>query len=90
MIIAMENFIPDRRVLSSEKKSAPAANHRESTAPNSVIPSRPAPPAGPSQSTLANRFTPSEPAPSPYVPLFGSVPDLRVDFPVKNPFVHAR
>jgi hypothetical protein len=45
---------------------------------------------GPSQSTFANRFTPSEAPPSPYVPLFGSVPDLRVDFSIKNPFVRPR
>jgi hypothetical protein len=45
---------------------------------------------GPSQPTLANCFSPSQ-APGPYVPLFGSVPDLGVPFPIiKNPFVHPR
>ena len=43
----------------------------------------------PSQSTVANRFTPSE-APKLCVPLFTSVPDLGVSFPIKNPFVHPR
>src|ERR1700733_10202882 len=38
MIVAMQNFIPDRRATSSEKKSAPATNHREGTASNFVIP----------------------------------------------------
>jgi hypothetical protein len=47
------------------------------------------PDPGPSRSTFANRFTPSE-ATAPYVPLFGSVPDLRVGFSVKNPFVRPR
>jgi hypothetical protein len=47
------------------------------------------PDPGPNQSTLANRFSPSE-APKPYVPLFASVPDLGVGFPIKNPFVHPR
>jgi hypothetical protein len=47
MIIAMQNFIPDRRsvdrlAVSSDKKSAPAPIHRENTTPNFVIP--PAPP----------------------------------------------
>jgi hypothetical protein len=44
MIVAMENFIPDRLAISSQKKSAPA----------------PTPGPGPSQSTFANRPTPSE------------------------------
>ena len=47
----------------------------------------------PSQSTFANRFTPSD-VPEPYVPLFNSVPDLRVPFSIKknplNPFVRPR
>ena len=42
MIVAMQNFIPDRLAGSSEKKSAPAPIHRGNTAPNFVIP--PAPP----------------------------------------------
>jgi hypothetical protein len=48
------------------------------------------PDPGPTHSTFANRFTPSEAPPSPYVPLFASVPDLGVGFPLKNPFVRAR
>jgi hypothetical protein len=117
MIVAMQNFIPDRHVTSSEKKSAPATNTQPQIraaalragqattidrqpspalkidlavpepAPGSAGEAPPNP--GPSQSTFANRFTPSE-APAPYVPLFGSVPDLRVGFSVKNPFVHPR
>jgi hypothetical protein len=48
MIIAMQNFIPDRRAVdrlavSSDKKSAPAPIHRGNTAPNFIVP--PAPPA---------------------------------------------
>jgi hypothetical protein len=140
MIVAMENFIPDRRATSSEKKSAPATNKPEIYAsawlrkqqaatidqqPSPVPaqqedgPDTPASPAcpgepwstpwepepapgsaaeapqdpGPSKPTFANRFTPSE-APSPYVPLFASVPDLRVPFAIKknplNPFVRPR
>jgi hypothetical protein len=47
MIIAMQNFIPDRRsvdrlAVSSDKKSAPAPIHRGNTAPNFVIPPAPA------------------------------------------------
>jgi hypothetical protein len=45
MIVAMENFIPDRLAASSEKKSPPAPIHRGTTAPNFVIP--PAPPVPP-------------------------------------------
>ena len=112
MIVAMENFIPDRRAVSSEKKSFPAINTHPQPGPaptqkedEPARPTRPGVPwkpkhapgsAGeapqdprPSQSTVANRFTPSK-APEPYVPLFGSVPDLGVPFPIKNPFVHPR
>ena len=145
MIVAMQNFIPDRRAISSEKKSAPAPPHAQiytaewlrrqqattndpqtSPAPDhqedspaanlaaeaspdpielssrlprpAVGPERPVPasrgsevegPAvspGPGQSTFANRFTTSD-APPPYVPLFNSVPDLKVPFSInKNPF----
>ena len=85
MIVAMQNFIPDRHAVdrfsvSSEKKSAPG----------SVPEAPPAP--GPSQSTFADRVGPSEAAPrTPYVPLFTSVPDLGVSFStIKNPSVHRR
>ncbi len=85
MIVAMQNFIPDRRAFSSEQKSAPAPAQQANS------PARPAPP-GPSQSA-AYRFTPSE-APKSHVPMYGSVPDLGVSFPIKktplNPFVHPR
>jgi hypothetical protein len=100
MIVAMLNFIPDRRAVSAEKESAPAP----ATAPaqpgdglhvpepkpaHGSAPEAP-PDPGPSQPTFANRFTPSE-APEPYVPLFTSVPDLGVGFStIKNPFVHPR
>jgi hypothetical protein len=122
MIVAMQNFIPDRLATSSEKKSAPATTQPQiytaawrrgqeatiidpqpSSAPaqEEDVPATPASPAspvsageappdpGPSQPTHANRFSPSE-APEPYVPLFASVPDLRVPFSIKNPFVHPR
>jgi hypothetical protein len=138
MIVAMQNFIPDRLAASSEKKSAPATTHPQtyaaawrapqqattidpqpSPAPaqqeqedSPAVPACPASPGspgvpwepklapgsvgdpppdpGPSQSTFANRFTPSE-APPPYVPLFTSIPDLRVGFSInKNPFVRPR
>ena len=118
MIVAMQNFIPNRRAASSEEKSAPAlpnaqiyaaawrAPHQPTTIDPQPSPA-PAPPAapepepapgpvaeapphhGPSQSTFANRFPPAE-APEPYVPLFTSVPDLRVPFSIKNPFVRPR
>ena len=126
MIVAMQNFIPDRLAVSSspqrasEKKSAPAPACRGAhpqiyaaawrggqqattidpqpspapaqqeagpgvpepkLAPGSV--GDPPPDPGPSQSTFANRFTPSE-APEPYVPLFASVPDMRVGFSIKK------
>jgi hypothetical protein len=45
MIVAMQNFIPDRLAASSEKKSPLAPIHRGNTAPNFVIP--PAPPVPP-------------------------------------------
>jgi hypothetical protein len=78
MIVAMENFIPGRHAISSEKKSA-------SVVPVAGSPSGP----GPSQSTFANRSIASE-APKPYVPVFNSVPDLGVSLPIKNPFVRPR
>ena len=121
MIVAMQNFIPDRLAVSrlavsSEKKSAPAPTQSQiyaaawrggqqattidpqpdpapvqqedgsgvsepKLAPGSV--GDPPPGPGPSQSTFANRFTPSE-APEPYVPLFASVPDMRVGFSIKK------
>jgi hypothetical protein len=112
MIVAMQNFIPDRRATSSEKKSAPATNSQPQIDASTQqedrpgvpvcpgirsVPWKPAPGSaaaappdpGPIQSTVASRFTPSQ-APKSYVPLFASVPDLGVGFPIKNPFVHPR
>ncbi len=129
MIVAMQNFIPDRRAVSSEKKSAPAPTHpqiypaawlRPAAGHNHRPAARPCPcparskkirPASPSPSSLPPRWeirlrTPapaSPPSPTalpprkhrqPYVPLFTSVPDLRVSFSIKknpfNPFVRPR
>src|SRR5271156_2761823 len=84
MIVAMQNFIPDRLAVSSEKKSHPAPIHSQPT----PTPAEAPPDRGSSQPTFANRFTPSE-APIP-VPLFASIPDLGVGLPIKNPFVHPR
>jgi len=125
MIVAMQNFIPDRRAVASEKKSPPAPTPPEIYAaawrrqqattidpqpspapaqqeaqeedspgvPESHLGGRSASGTGPNQSTSANRFTSSQ-APEPYVPLFNSVPDLRVGFATKtnpfNPFVRPR
>ncbi len=101
MIVAMQNFIPDRRALSSERKSTPPPVLQEDS-PAEPAPARPgvpwgavgqAPPdPGPSQSTFAHRFNPSEAHPP--VALFTSVPDLGIPFPIKetplNPFVRPR
>jgi hypothetical protein len=91
MIIAMENFIPDPRALSSGKKPAP---HQQEDSP--AVPACPGVVAeastgpGSGQSTSAGRVSLSE-APPPYVPMFASVPDSRVPFSIKmNPFVHPR
>ncbi len=99
MILAMQNFIPDRRAVSAREKSPTAAAAQ--SAPGGTPHGSPgqagqaaadAPPGSrPSSSTFANRVSSSEAPPTPpYVPLFNSVPDLGVDFPVKNPFVHPR
>ena len=86
MVVAMQNFIPDRRALSSEKKSTPAPVLQQDP------PARPAP-APNSAGQAAYRFTPSE-APKSHVPMYGSVPDLGISLPIKktplNPFVHPR
>jgi hypothetical protein len=95
----------DRLSVSSERNSAPAPTHPQPSANPAQREDEPAVPEpklahttvadpppyhGPSQPILANCFSPSQ-APGPYVPLFGSVPDLGVPFPIiKNPFVHPR
>ena len=88
MIIAMENFIPNRPALSSGNKSAAC---QSPTSPPAQYQKRPLLP-GPCQSPLAKPI-PSK-APVPYVPLFTSIPDLGVDFPTKkpplNPFIRPR
>ncbi len=59
------------------------------SAPSSPVQAPPNP--GPSQSTFANPSRSSEAPPVfPYVPVCGSVPDLRLGFSIKNPFVHPR
>ncbi len=86
MIVAMQNFIPDRQAVSSEKKSPPAVPE---PAPSSTEEATPNP--GPSQSAFVKPFNSSEAPPvAPYVPLYASVPDLRLGFSIKNPFVHPR
>jgi hypothetical protein len=83
MIIAMENFIPERRAVSSQKKSP--------TAPGPEIAPVSPPNPGPSQSTFANRVSSSEAPTPPSVPLFNSIPDLGISFSMpKNPFVRPR
>jgi hypothetical protein len=110
MIIAMENFIPNRLPFSSENKSAPAPTaqiyksewlrKKQATLVDpqpgpAPAPQKDSPGGAPSghggnPSSFANRLSSSE-APPPYVPLFNSVPDLGVGFPItKNPFVRPR
>ena len=84
----------DRLSVSSERNSAPAPTHPQPSANPAQREDEPAVPEpklahttvadpppypGPSQPILANCFSPSQ-APGPYVPLFGSVPDLGVPF----------
>lgn len=92
MIVAMQNFIPDRRALSSEKKSTPAPVLQEDSPARPGAAGQAPPDPGPSQSSFAHRFNPSEAHPP--VALFTSVPDLGVSFPIKktplNPFVRPR
>jgi hypothetical protein len=85
MIVAMENFIPNRPTLSSEKKSAAVPGPKLAPLPVADPPSAP----GPSQSNSANQLIASK-APKPYVPLFNPVPDLGIPFPIRNPFVRPR
>ena len=98
MIVAMQNFIPDRRAtdrlaISSETKSTPAPAQKIHTSawlrrhPATTPATTNDPDPGSSQSTFAKPLSPMK-ATQPYVPLYGSVPDLGVPFPIKNPFVH--
>jgi hypothetical protein len=99
MIVAMQNFIPDRRatpnlvIPTGAEGPAPAQQEQEDSPACPASVGDPPPNPGPSQSTFANRFIPSE-APPPHVPLFTSVPDLGVPLPIKknpfNPFVRPR
>ena len=100
MIVAMQNFIPDRPAVASEKKSPPTpANHQIYAAawlnkeedPPAVSDPAPssaaeAPPnPGLSQSTFANPFSSSQAPPTaPHVPVCGSVPDLRLGFSINK------
>ena len=104
MIVAMQNLIPDRPAKSSEKISSAAPisaqiyeaawlNKEEHSsavpAPSSTEEAPPNP--SPSQSAFVKPFNSSEAPPVvPYVPLYASVPDLRLGFSIKNPFVHPR
>ena len=81
MIVAMENLIPDRLAVSSQKKSAPTPTQPQIYA--AACPPRPA--VGQNPGLSLSQAPPLAP-----VPLFASVPDLGVGFPVKNPFVHPR
>ena len=100
MIVAMENFIPDRRAVSAEKKSAPAPVNAQIYP--AACPPRPVPPAPACRGACRGaqeEDSPARPAcpgsageapftpseaPPPYVPLFTSVPDLGVPFSIKK------
>jgi hypothetical protein len=102
MIIAMENFIPDRRAMASQSNSAPAPakfyksewlRQQEANAagpqpaPASEQEEAPQDP-GPSQSTVTNPVLFSQtPAEPPYVPLSTPIPDARIPFSIK---IHPR
>ena len=95
MIVAMQNFIPDRPRISSGKKSPPAQIHAAAwlnkeedspavpePAPSSTAEAPPDP--GPSHASFVNPFRSSE-AP----PAAPSVPAMRLGFSIKkNPFAH--
>ena len=103
MIVAMLNFIPDRRAVSTEKKSdsaPPAPPNRgaghgaKQEHSRAVREPEPAPgsaaevPPDPIPSQSPDRVSPAKALP--YVPLFNSVPDLGIPLPIKNAFVHPR
>jgi hypothetical protein len=91
MIVAMQNFIPDRRALPPQKQSTPTRLEDSPGVPNPNLAHMSA--VDPPSNRGPNRPTPSE-APKPHVPLFGSIPDLGVDLSPKktlfNPFVRPR
>ena len=96
MIVAMQNFIPDRPAVSSEKKSSPAPIPAQIYAaacpPGPAVGPKeeensPAVPVCPGVKPLNSSEAPPV---APYVPLYGSVPDMRLGFSIKNPFVHPR
>jgi hypothetical protein len=105
IIVAMENFIPNRLAASAEKKSTPAPEiyvsewrRKQQAATNNDPQPSPAPAqeeaapeSRPSQSTLVTPSNPSEAPVAPNVPEFVFVPDLRVPFSIKaNPFAPRR
>ncbi len=83
MIIAMQNLIPDRRAPQHATTIGPQPGPAPIQQEQKDSPARPGPQPGV-----------PEPKTPPYVPLFASVPDLRVPFSIKknslNPFVHPR
>jgi hypothetical protein len=87
MIVSIQNLIPDRLAVSSQKKSLTAPAPQIAPGSAAGAPTDP----GHHPSTFGNRVSSSEAPPRPpYVPLFNSVPDLGVPFSIKNPFVHPR
>jgi hypothetical protein len=106
MIVAMLNFIPDRRLVSTEKNSdsappvPPAPANRGAGHGAKQEHSRAVREPEPAPGSAAE--VPPDPIPSqsadrvspakalPYVPLFNSVPDLGIPLPIKNAFVHPR
>jgi hypothetical protein len=96
MIVAMENFIPGRNAVSSDRKSAPApapgpaSRGSVGEGPFDKLRAGSAVSPIPSQSSSPNCVSPSK-AVLPYIPLINSVPDLgRPLSMIKNPFVNPR
>jgi hypothetical protein len=100
MIVAMQNFIPDRLAVSAEKKSAPAPVNAQIYASAwrrgqqaTTIDPQPSPAPAQEEDSPARPACPGSAgeapftpseAPPPYVPLFTSVPDLGVPFSIKK------
>jgi hypothetical protein len=100
MIVAMQNFIPDRPAVSSEKKPAAAPIHpqiyqaawlnQEKDSP--AVPESECAPSSAAEAPRDPGPGSSETPPS-SVPLFTSVPDLGLPLSLEktfNPFVHSR